>query len=555
MVTRQTIMFLPADGEWQNFLPIEMRYEHIRSIAAYNDASVFVFTKRPRFSKQCSSFTGSSSDEASRSNLSTTEQAVGEGGETLEPLLQENEIFLCCSVQRNSLAPGSPVGSTICSSGAQWLIISRQRIQDLNDFLVSCNLGFATVISMEDESDNDGEGLRKKDAVEALGALIPRRMTQHFRHQDPTKARQRSYIGRSLGRLIQRTSSTKHKTAGSGTISSRRRPLSVGCSEELFSDHAAVEMVSPSNNTGDETESAVFGQSSSSTPSFADEKEVFDMLRQTSLEWELVSKQELSQRNAGGETESEADRSETTNSTQFPHLSPPNSLAQSRILSSQAQIQDLFEAIPMRVQSFDWFLTFSTEEHGFSLKTLYRRCDNFKCSDLLTSFDTDAAQTAGDFEERTAVSKMRSLSFNQENQPCVLLIRDTTDCIMGAYLSSHPHLSQGAFYGTGETFVFHWTMPDVSPCEEEILTEENAGAASKIDIPNFKKYSWSQKNSFFISSEPEALIIGCSNASPALWIDGDLHRGRSQACETFDSPQLIPGGDFCIHTVELWSLS
>ncbi|VDD79221.1 unnamed protein product [Mesocestoides corti] len=421
-------------------------------------------------------------------------------------MLQENEIFLCCSVQRNSLAPGSPVGSTICSSGAQWLIISRQRsvivagdanhdckshinhhlnlfelkglkfsrIQDLNDFLVSCNLGFATVISMEDESDNDGEGLRKKDAVEALGALIPRRMTQHFRHQDPTKARQRSYIGRSLGRLIQRTSSTKHKTAGSGTISSRRRPLSVGCSEELFSDHAAVEMVSPSNNTGDETESAVFGQSSSSTPSFADEKEVFDMLRQTSLEWELVSKQELSQRNAGGETESEADRSETTNSTQFPHLSPPNSLAQSRILSSQAQIQDLFEAIPMRVQSFDWFLTFSTEEHGFSLKTLYRRCDNFKCSDLLTSFDTDAAQTAGDFEERTAVSKMRSLSFNQENQPCVLLIRDTTDCV---------------------------------------------------------------------------------SASPALWIDGDLHRGRSQACETFDSPQLIPGGDFCIHTVELWSLS
>ncbi len=59
----------------------------------------------------------------------------------------------------------------------------------------------------------------------------------------------------------------------------------MGSSEELFSDHAAIE--SGEEGTASGSSGAFFGKSSPSTPSFADEKEVFDVLRQASLEWEV----------------------------------------------------------------------------------------------------------------------------------------------------------------------------------------------------------------------------------------------------------------------------
>lgn len=52
IATIETIMFLPLSECEQTAAPrqaaIEMRYENVRSVAAYYDASVFVFTKRPR---------------------------------------------------------------------------------------------------------------------------------------------------------------------------------------------------------------------------------------------------------------------------------------------------------------------------------------------------------------------------------------------------------------------------------------------------------------------------------------------------------------------------
>ncbi|KAM3180700.1 hypothetical protein ACTXT7_015780, partial [Hymenolepis weldensis] len=66
------------------------------------------------------------------------------------------------------------------------------------------------------------------------------------------------------------------------------------------------------------------------------------------------------------------------------------------------------------------------------------------------------------------------------------------------------------------------------------------------------KYSWSGKNSFFISGDSDVLAVGCSKS--ALRIDASLNRGRSEPCETFDNPKLTPMEDFFIYALELWSL-
>lgn len=169
-------------------------------------------------------------------------------------------------------------------------------IEDLDSFLVGSNVGLASIVSMGDESSkatgSKGEGEREKlkSIHSAIGSLIPRRMAQPFRStQDSSSTASMSYIAHSLGRLIHRTASTTHNNPTIGCRGGRRRPLSIGCSEELFSDLTPIDAVphEPSSKTGEDSDSIFFGRSSSSTPSFADEKEVFDELRQTSLLWEV----------------------------------------------------------------------------------------------------------------------------------------------------------------------------------------------------------------------------------------------------------------------------
>ncbi|VDK41115.1 unnamed protein product [Taenia asiatica] len=611
----ETIMFLPlSECEQTDALcqaAIELRYKNIRSVAAYYDASVFAFTKRSRSPRQCihdfpleeikcrilSMDTSSSNiiapDEEFSNGLAKTViyrplksvVTVISEGQSLEPVLLENEVFLCCTVQRNQMVSGGSTSPTTSTVGAQWFIVSRRRcaltftqlfqaisiqlgfIEDLENFLINSNLGFTSIIPIESsshkimEENKERENERSLNISDALGSLISRRMTLHFRSPKPSIASSQSYISRSLGRLMQRTASARSKadfeTATIGDfMGERRRHLSVGCSKELFSDHTAIDVIPDDRKAGDEAESIIACRSSSSTPSFADEKEVFDMLRQSSLAWELVSEQEFLQRCVLAEAEEErvGDR-EATDSAVVTPLSPPASLLRSCILSTRMQIHELFEAIPTGAQFFDWSLTFSSELHGFSLKTLYRRCEDFVSGDLHANVDSGPCHTAGDAKKMEAVAKHRTLSSMQQNQPCILLIKDTTDCLMGAYLSSHPRLSRGVFYGTGETFVFHWTPSATSLHEGEVLTEGSTAMAPKSGDLCFKKYPWSKKNSFFVSGEPEVLLIGCSNARSALRIDENLNRGRSQVCETFDNPELTPSGDFFIHTIELWSLS
>ena len=98
----------------------------------------------------------------------------------------------------------------------------------------------------------------------------------------------------------------------------------------------------------------------------------------------------------------------------------------------------------------------------------------------------------------------------------------------GAFLSDAPKRSEH-FEGTGQTFVF------------------------KLK-PNFSAYKWTGENTYFFKVDHDCMIIGSSKGSNAIWIDADLYQGRTRACGTFDSPQLLEGGeDFTLKTLECWA--
>ncbi|VUZ49528.1 unnamed protein product [Hymenolepis diminuta] len=576
IATIETLMFSPLDESDQIAAlcqsAVEMRYDSVRSVAAYVDASVFVFTKRPRLQRQ---YTHESNTDDSNNNTQSIHASSVNVIQHEEQALQENEVFLCCSVQRNRFTSGGGISPPACSPGAQWFIVSRKSVEDLDNFLVGSNLGFASVVPLgtlpeKSTSDKGEKECEKSRSIpSAIGSLIPRKMTLSFRNsQDSSGTSPQSYIGRSLGRLIHRTASTGQKnprlnpTMGCG--GGRRRPLSIGCSEELFSDHAAIDVIPQDLNKrtgGEDSEAVFFERSSSSTPSFADEKEVFDVLRQTSLLWELVSEQEFLQRCVLAEAEQEEGEegcgSLISESAIFSILPPPAAIIQSTILATQTQIQEIFDSIPFAAQTFDWSLTFSTELHGFSLATLYRRCEEFASGDLEINSRFEGVRNAEDFTECSLIMRHKNLCCTLQHQPSVLLIKDTTEHVMGAYLNCHPRVLTGSFYGTGESFVFHWIpSPPTIPSTGDDLTVETVGNKSKSGGNLcFKKYSWSGKNSFFISGDSDVLAVGCSNGRSALRIDASLNRGRSEPCETFDNPELTPTGDFFIYALELWSLS
>uniref|UniRef100_U3KDS1 TLDc domain-containing protein n=1 Tax=Ficedula albicollis TaxID=59894 RepID=U3KDS1_FICAL len=139
-----------------------------------------------------------------------------------------------------------------------------------------------------------------------------------------------------------------------------------------------------------------------------------------------------------------------------------------------------------------WHLLYSTARDGFSLRTLYR-------------------------------------SGARPDSPALLLIRDTEAQAFGAFSASAIRSSSG-FYGTGETFLFSF-------------------------CPELKVFRWTGRNDFFVKGDVNLLMVGGGSGRFGLWLDGDLHRGGSQPCETFDNETLSQREEFCIQDLEMWGLA
>ncbi|XP_039555501.1 TLD domain-containing protein 2 isoform X2 [Passer montanus] len=156
------------------------------------------------------------------------------------------------------------------------------------------------------------------------------------------------------------------------------------------------------------------------------------------------------------------------------------------------EIEELSPQLPPRLTQQPWHLLYSTGRDGFSLRTLYR-------------------------------------SGARPDSPALLLIRDTEAQAFGAFSASAIRSSSG-FYGTGETFLFSF-------------------------CPELKVFRWTGKNDFFLKGDANLLMVGGGSGRFGLWLDGDLHHGGSQPCETFDNETLSHREEFCIQDLEMWGLA
>ncbi|NXM14996.1 TLDC2 protein, partial [Ploceus nigricollis] len=158
-------------------------------------------------------------------------------------------------------------------------------------------------------------------------------------------------------------------------------------------------------------------------------------------------------------------------------------------------VPQLGPQLPPRLTQQPWHLLYSTGRDGFSLRTLTGTCPG-----------------AGSPSERRPVSLLLLLSQ-----------------AFGAFSASAIRSSSG-FYGTGETFLFSF-------------------------CPELKVFRWTGRNDFFVKGDVNLLMVGGGSGRFGLWLDGDLHHGGSQPCETFDNETLSHREEFCIQDLEMWGLA
>ncbi|XP_023932512.1 oxidation resistance protein 1 [Lingula anatina] len=199
------------------------------------------------------------------------------------------------------------------------------------------------------------------------------------------------------------------------------------------------------------------------------------LTRVVSKDWEVVSMDEARRRLEALEVED--------------MLPLPELIGKSAILEEE-HIKALNKKLPPRAEGYPWTQVYSTEQHGFSLHTLYR---------LMQGLDN----------------------------PVMIVIKDTDEQIFGA-LTSDPIKVSDHFYGTGETFLFTF-------------------------YEEFKTYNWTGENTFFVKGNQHSLAIGAGEGLFGLWLDEDFYHGRTHFCQTFGNEPLTIKEDFVVKNVEVWA--
>ncbi|TPX61820.1 hypothetical protein PhCBS80983_g00792 [Powellomyces hirtus] len=141
-----------------------------------------------------------------------------------------------------------------------------------------------------------------------------------------------------------------------------------------------------------------------------------------------------------------------------------------------------------------WSLTYSMEQHGISLNTLYQRC---------------AAQ---------------------QGDAALLAIRNAQGDVFGAF-GSEAFRVQSGYYGTGTCFL--WKV--------DSATDE------------MKAYHATGKNDYLMLSEPHYIALGGGEGHFGLWIDDQLYNGHSGPCQTFENERLSSTSEFQVVGLEVWS--
>ncbi|KAF9782422.1 TLD-domain-containing protein [Thelephora terrestris] len=131
---------------------------------------------------------------------------------------------------------------------------------------------------------------------------------------------------------------------------------------------------------------------------------------------------------------------------------------------------------PIPRLSGSWSLLYSLDQHGISLNTLYARCSTHLGGSLI-------------------------------------VIKDSGDTLFGAWLGENVHQSKGAYYGSGESFL--WKSKDT-----------------------LHVYKWTGKNDYVALCEPDYLSFGGGDGKYGLYLDDTLLDGSSAWCLTFGNEPL-----------------
>ncbi|XP_060094837.1 nuclear receptor coactivator 7 isoform X1 [Heteronotia binoei] len=220
------------------------------------------------------------------------------------------------------------------------------------------------------------------------------------------------------------------------------------------------------------------------------EKEELDMIdnffsEPSTKSWEIITVEEAKRRKSiCSYCEEDGDENNDNEEDALPVLKNQS------VLLENMHVEQLAPCLPARVQGYPWKLVYSTQEHGTSLKTLYRKS---------ASLDS----------------------------PVLLVIKDMDNQIFGAY-ATHPFKFSDHYYGTGETFLYTFN-------------------------PVFKIFKWSGENTYFINGDVTSLELGGGDGRFGLWLDADLYHGRSNCCSTFNNDILSKKEDFVVQDVEVWT--
>ena len=195
--------------------------------------------------------------------------------------------------------------------------------------------------------------------------------------------------------------------------------------------------------------------------------------------------------------------------------SGPHILDDSSILEDR-QLREIYRSLPHKIQNQSWSLAYSTRVSGFSLQNLYR-------------------------------------TLAEEKDPFLIVIQDSNGFIFGSYLTCIPRISEN-FIGTGKSWLYSFGKVETVINEEEPGgDDEGPGEMGHIVVnpQRMNVYHWSGRNEYFFRGTPDNLIIGAGDGKFGIVVDGDLHKGRIQECDTFEGwPEREQ--DFIISCLECW---
>lgn len=172
---------------------------------------------------------------------------------------------------------------------------------------------------------------------------------------------------------------------------------------------------------------------------------------------------------------------------------PPPMSERSGIMSGETA-RALAGGLPPRFRMSSWSLLYSTERHGISLQTLYRR---------------------------------------SKAAPTLLVIRDSAGHVFGSFTSEGWRVAT-RFYGTGETFVFQLQPHRVAW--------------------RWRRAVGDDRNDYFQFGTPESLAVG-GGGHFAIFLQEDLLRGSSGISATFGNPCLAGSTEFTVGQLEVWAVA